>query len=237
MRILQSNRPAYRYRWRWTLTGNLPSHLAATRVAIFEMDPTELYGKLRPAFERMEGLPGSQGPAGHLGLEELRAGASQVGQHIAQELLKQGVDPSARMTELEPLRCLIRDSLAFHTDMPLWMDVFGAWCLHGPERVLHFPMMDLRVPFKPGTFVLFDPAQPHGLLRPGHAEFDPAHCEIPENIAALSVSLPKEGALAALLDCAAVPEDESDLLQTVDQYVPDPRTGNVGLFPAVAQAA
>jgi hypothetical protein len=125
----------------------------------------------------------------------------------------------------------------FHHDMPLWMSAFGAWCLDGPARELHFPMMGLVVPFKPGTLVVFDPAQPHGLLRPGQTQFDESQCDDPQNISFLNVTMPKEGVFADLLGCAPAPEDETGLLSTKLQYTPCPKTGHVTLTEVHALAA
>jgi hypothetical protein len=197
-------------------------------VAVLELEPSALYAELRPLFERM--ALGDRGTTGSLELEELGSSSTRVSATVLQELLAQGVPLHDHPKDLEPMRGLIRDCVAFHTDMPLWSDILGAWCLHGPERVLHFPMMGLSVPFRPGTFVLLDPAQPHGLLRRGQAEFKASTCENPQNIAMLSVSFRKRGALAELLGCESVPTDESDLLITEDQYTADRNTGRVRLL-------
>lgn len=236
MDILQSTLPTFRYRWRWTPTANLPSHLAATRVVVLYMDPSAVYQSQQANFERLARRDKAQGPAGPIELEEVRAGATALSRRIAQELLLQGIGPVPYAEDLEPMRGLIRDSVAFHTDMPMWTNVFAAWCLHGPERVLHFPMMGLSLPFRPGTFVLFDPAQPHGLLRPGQEVFDPESCEQPENIAMLNFTFVKKGVMAELLDCGLVPGDASAVLHTEDQYRPDSRMGQVRLSAAPAAA-
>lgn len=74
-----------------------------------------------------------------------------------------------------PLAALLRPNFewygcrgaAFHNDAHYADVLFGAWCLAGPDRALVFPRLALSVPTTPGDFVVFDPFEPHGVLRAG----------------------------------------------------------------------
>jgi hypothetical protein len=93
--------------------------------------------------------------------------------------------------------------VSFHTDLP-FAGIFGAWSIAGPARDLVFPRLGIRVRFEPGTLVLFDAAQPHGLLDSGrsryHASLDLkrqdltsfASLLLPEHDAALNERLGRE---------------------------------------------
>lgn len=239
MQVLNATRDAgFRYLWRWGSQGCLPKYLAATRVLVFELDPEPTHRALKAPFERLATREAVKGPAGRI---ELEVPGTRTERHlsnlVSSHMRDQGVPAFKFMDEMEPQLAIARDSVPFHHDMPLWMSAFGAWCLDGPARELHFPMMGLVVPFKPGTLVVFDPAQPHGLLRPGHTQFDESQCDDPQNISFLNVTMPKEGVFADLLGCAPAPEDETGLLSTKLQYMPCPKTGHVTLTEVHALAA
>lgn len=59
----------------------------------------------------------------------------------------------------------------FHTDAHYADVLFGVWYLDGPPVDIVFPRGTLRVAARPGTIVVFDPFEVHGVLRPGAAEY------------------------------------------------------------------
>lgn len=59
----------------------------------------------------------------------------------------------------------------FHTDAHYADVLFGVWYLDGPPVDIVFPRGSLRVAARPGTIVVFDPFEVHGVLRPGAAEY------------------------------------------------------------------
>jgi hypothetical protein len=80
------------------------------------------------------------------------------------------------------------------------------------------------VPFKPGVLVLFDPAQPHALLRPGQSSFTESEVSLAdtasqERIAFVSFMAGKEGSLSTLLDAQQYdPKQHGHLRHTSPQY-------------------
>lgn len=59
----------------------------------------------------------------------------------------------------------------FHTDAHYADVLFGVWYIAGPPIDIVFARAPLRVAARPGTIVVFDPFEVHGVLRPGAAEY------------------------------------------------------------------
>lgn len=63
----------------------------------------------------------------------------------------------------------------FHNDAHYDARLFGVWCVVAPAIELVFPRIEVRVAVPPGTVVVFDPYEVHGVLAPGctaYAETD-----------------------------------------------------------------
>jgi hypothetical protein len=60
----------------------------------------------------------------------------------------------------------------FHNDAHYDGVLFGVWCVLGPPRELVFPRLNARLPAAVGDLCLFDPFEPHGVLRPGATTYD-----------------------------------------------------------------
>ncbi len=59
----------------------------------------------------------------------------------------------------------------FHNDAHYSGVLFGAWCILGPEREVVFPRLSIRTPAGPSNLVVFDPFEPHAVLRPGERHY------------------------------------------------------------------
>jgi hypothetical protein len=59
----------------------------------------------------------------------------------------------------------------FHTDAHYADVLFGIWYVLGPEVDIVFPRGRRRIVARPGTLVVFDPFEVHGVLRPGTTEY------------------------------------------------------------------
>jgi hypothetical protein len=59
----------------------------------------------------------------------------------------------------------------FHTDAHFADVLFGVWYVAGPPAEIVFPRAGLRIAVVPGTLVVFDPFEVHGVLRPGTAVY------------------------------------------------------------------
>jgi hypothetical protein len=219
MQILQSSQPAFRYLWKFG--PKPPAYLAATRVVVFDLQNDEFFARCDDSLGRI----GNPDKAGGIQLREM----SNPWMAEANRLIQGAIDsaqlaPFKLMGDYDPQLALALDTVSYHHDMPWWSAVLGAWCVKGPERVLHFPLMDLFVPFKPGVLVLFDPAQPHALLRPGQNSFTESEValtdtEAEERIAFVSFMAGKEGSLSTLLDARQYdPEQHAHLRHTTPQY-------------------
>lgn len=55
----------------------------------------------------------------------------------------------------------------FHNDAHYDGVLFGVWCVLGPPRDLVFPRVKARLPAVVGHLAVFDPFEPHAVLRPG----------------------------------------------------------------------
>jgi hypothetical protein len=59
----------------------------------------------------------------------------------------------------------------FHTDAHYADVLFGVWYVVGPPVDIVFARGPLSVPARPGSIVVFDPFEVHGVLRPGASEY------------------------------------------------------------------
>lgn len=228
MQILQSSQPAFRYLWKFG--PKPPSYLAATRVVVLDLQDEAF-------FERCEGTLANIGNPAKAGAIQVRE-MSNAWMGTANSLIRGAIEraeiaPFKLMDAFEPQLALALDTVSYHHDMPWSFSVLGAWCVKGPERVLHFPLMDLFVPFKPGVMVLFDPAQPHALLRPGQSSFTESEESLTdatssERVSFISFMACKEGSLSELLDAQLYdPEQHAHLRRTPPQYKACRTTGAV----------
>jgi hypothetical protein len=55
----------------------------------------------------------------------------------------------------------------FHNDAHYAKVLFGVWSVAGPRREIVFPRAGIRAPAGPGNLVIFDPFEPHAVLRVG----------------------------------------------------------------------
>ena len=63
----------------------------------------------------------------------------------------------------------------FHNDAHYGDVLFGAWYLAGPDVDLVFPRTGWRIASTVGTAVVFDPFEPHGVLRPREQIYSAEH--------------------------------------------------------------
>ena len=56
----------------------------------------------------------------------------------------------------------------FHNDAHYDARLFGIWCIVGPPADVVFPRALLRLAGGPGSLIVFDPFEVHGVLAPGH---------------------------------------------------------------------
>lgn len=61
----------------------------------------------------------------------------------------------------------------FHTDAHYANVLFGVWYIAGPPVDIVFARGPLAVAVRPGSIVVFDPFEVHGVLRPGALEYRP----------------------------------------------------------------
>lgn len=65
----------------------------------------------------------------------------------------------------------------FHTDAHYDGVLFGVWCVAGPPRDIVFARAKVRVPGGLHQLAVFDPFEPHAVLKPGAAAYDGAAYE------------------------------------------------------------
>lgn len=69
----------------------------------------------------------------------------------------------------------------FHTDAHYSNVLLGVWYVEGPRVQIAFARAGLRIDAEPGTLVIFDPFEVHGVLRPGAGSYqaeDYRDCEV-----------------------------------------------------------
>lgn len=221
MQILESALPTFRYHYKW---GPKPSpYLAASRVIVLELDNPAFVDRCNASFAKMSS---PSKPGGVRMAEMAQRWMNDTSALLRDALLAAGVPPFYMMDDLEPMLVRLEDQVSYHVDMPLWSNVFGAWMLDGPERTLRFPYMGIEVPFKPGTLVLFDPAQPHALLRKGATKYESFDDAKEYAIKMVHFACFKRDVLMDLMGLQEyAPEKHEPLRHTVDQYSACPETG------------
>jgi hypothetical protein len=168
MQVLKGDTAGFLYE---TVRGELRPRIAGTSVLVLNCQPNpELLiaaAALDYALFVQRAIDNAALGEGYLDLTK-DALARKEREAVSRELQRAGLGHQA----FERDDCLFAacTEVSFHHDLPL-AGVFGAWCLTGPARDLVFPRLELRVPFVPGTLVIFDAVQPHGLLAPGDAVF------------------------------------------------------------------
>jgi hypothetical protein len=83
-------------------------------------------------------------------------------------------EPSKESTFVWNTRLLRTQGAHFHHDAhnPSWhKSLFWVYVLQADDTDLRFPNLDLNVTLEPGQLIVFDPLQPHGLVKQGATEF------------------------------------------------------------------
>lgn len=196
MQVLKSLKAPFRYLWRNSKSGPLtPSHVSATNVLVTNVNP----GLVKFNVARMleENQPMTE--VGELVMDCF----GESGSGRVRDILRSVLQPALGTKSIKYLSAdytlLCGGAIGFHHDMPSVGAVYVAWHLEGPDRVLFFPEMGLKIPFKKGTFVIFDPAQPHALLKEGVDTFDPSDYQSTDIIELLSISCSRTPTAAAAI--------------------------------------
>jgi hypothetical protein len=102
--------------------------------------------------------------------------AAQVELRLAQHVARiYGLGDTNELTAFDcTSQVLWCQGAAFHEDA-VFDSVTAVLLCEGDDRDLVLPHLGVVVPMTRGTVVLFDSAQPHGLLMPGHTTFDAQH--------------------------------------------------------------
>lgn len=221
----------FRYLWRFRPDGEAPSDLAATNVLVTTVDPA-LLGEKTLAQGRNLVARSELVEAGEISLDDF----GERGSGRIRDLLRSVIQPVLGERGIRYLAAdyglICGGATGFHHDMPCTGAVYIAWHLEGPDRVLHFPEMGLKIPFTKGTFVIFDPAQPHGLLKAGTDEFDPADydsAEFVQMLGAQTYRYPKTRKSLGIEPYGV--RKHSKVRTTPEQYTVCPRTGRIPGLP------
>ena len=78
--------------------------------------------------------------------------------------------------------------------------LFGVWCVVTPAIELVFPRIDVRVAVPPGTVVVFDPFEVHGVLAPGRTAYAASDYQSASASVFLGFELDITPAIATLFD-------------------------------------
>lgn len=231
MQTIQSTAKPFRY---LPKVGPAPTHLSATRVLVGHVDPAPFipYVEGSPRMVRLDAKVMHESN----NCLDLDLDVSMFMEH----LLQRSEMWHGLLTELQAvggpdvLKCAdmnyacINTAVPFHVDMPLHNHIFGAFFIEGVTRNLRFSEMDINIEAKPGTLVLFDPAQPHGLVTLGDNEFIEENYGKRERIRMFSLCLPKSTELCAALGIEEYsPFTHAGLPHTMPGYAPDRRTGAI----------
>lgn len=135
--------------------GDEASRSMATRMAAGSLDAQALQASARDIIATHEPRPGRVESGGHWQNDDVHS-----------RLVAALVEPlgSALRHRFEWYLCR---GAFFHNDAHYSQVLFGIWAIDGPEVDLVFPRAALRVSAAPGTFVVFDPFEIHGVLQPG----------------------------------------------------------------------
>jgi hypothetical protein len=168
MQVLKSQRAGFLYE---TVRGKLRPRIAGTSVLVSRWDPNAELLLAADALDIKRFAKCARQKA-RLGEGYLELTSTTLATEQRMALAGQLGAAGLAEQRFERDDCLFAacTQVSFHHDLPL-AGIFGAWCLTGPARDLIFPHVGLRVPFSPGTFVIFDSVQPHGLLAAGETKF------------------------------------------------------------------
>ena len=89
----------------------------------------------------------------------------------------------------------------FHNDAHYDARLFGVWCIAAaPPMQLVFPRLDLQVAVAPGSIVVFDPFEVHGVLAIGRTAYAASHYERSNASVFVGFELDITPAIAELFD-------------------------------------
>ncbi len=108
----------------------------------------------------------------------------------------------------DPLSAALRPSFEwyycrgafFHNDAHYDGRLFGVWCIVTPAMELVFPRADVRAAVAPGTVVVFDPFEVHGVLAPGRTAYAASDYQSANASVFLGFELDITPAIAELFD-------------------------------------
>lgn len=98
----------------------------------------------------------------------------ELAQMLRQWLEREGVGTGALHQDNEVASMLACAGCCFHTDAHGFSECafLVVWCSESPDQELSLPHASVRIPLRYGTAILFDPAQPHGVVRAGEEFFE-----------------------------------------------------------------
>ena len=229
METLNSLEPSFRYLW--SMNKETPTYsdfIAGQRVLVGYVDPTEVRERAIATRDRIvERTPRLRTQFGALELTELNGRATNEYFEQYKPVLQELLGPRA-IRFAQPELGVINHSVQYHVDMPFSGSIFGAWCIDGPERIVRFSQMGLEVPFKPGTLLLFDPAQPHAMLSPGALEFSEEQPTDGSLVTMASFMVTKTPKVCEVMGVERFGvKKHKNLRKTQPQYRACPRTGQL----------
>jgi len=77
----------------------------------------------------------------------------------------------------------------FHNDAHYDNQLFGVWCISASPADLVFPRAPMRLAISPGSIVVFDPFEVHGIVRPNAQQFSASEYDKAEAIVLLGFEL------------------------------------------------
>jgi len=93
--------------------------------------------------------------------------AGRWSDHRAHQQIAATLDPPLRPALRPSFEWYLCRGAFFHTDAHYANVLFGIWYIDGPPVDIAFARARVRVGAEPGTLVLFDPFEVHGVLQPG----------------------------------------------------------------------
>ena len=131
----------------------------ATMIAVREHTAD---AKLRALAREIAGSPGAIGKVHSAGAWQCPAAHRQLAEALGDPL------GAALRAGFEWYYCR---GAFFHNDAHYDARLFGVWCIVAPPIELVFPRVDVRVAVAPGSMVVFDPFEVHGVLAPGRSAY------------------------------------------------------------------
>lgn len=139
--------------------GEQAARSMATRIATGWLDPHALQAPARDIVASNLARPGRVESGGPWNDEDAHARlAAALGEPLG----------SALRRRFEWYLCR---GAFFHNDAHYPHVLFGIWTIDGPTVDVVFPRAGLRVATAPGSFMVFDPFEIHGVLHPGQSEW------------------------------------------------------------------